>query len=455
VIYSLLRSAAGIALRWYYAEVTFVGVERIPGRGPILVVVNHPNALVDVLVAARAVPRQLRFTAKATLFTNPFTRLLFRSIGVLPLRRASDEAASGQPADPARNAQSFAAVAAALEQSAAILIFPEGKSHDEPALAPARTGAARMVIQARETRQVAGVRIVPVGLVFERKQQPRSRIVAMVGDPIEADPVIQAGGDAVAALTAAIDSALRRVTLNYSTVAEAQRDATVARTVEALIRFDAPAVTTGSDFRMRTEIARMLPALRESLNASEGSIGRRARELEASLLRLAHRLHAIRVSLDDFTIDRGVARGAAFVLRETAWFVLAAPLALWGWVNHLLPFNAALLAGKRARHSNADPAMRAIVAGAAFVLMMYMLQGAAVTLIAGPWWGLAYVVSLPITADVNLRTRDRLHRALRRARTWLLFRARPGLHDSLKDEARALRAEAISLAHAAGVAGIE
>src|SRR4051794_5958857 len=61
VIYSLLRSAAGVALRWYSADVTFVGVERIPAEGPLLVAVNHPNALVDVLVAARATRRQLKF----------------------------------------------------------------------------------------------------------------------------------------------------------------------------------------------------------------------------------------------------------------------------------------------------------------------------------------------------------------------------------------------------------
>ena len=39
-----------------------------------------------------------------------------------------------------------------------------------------------MVIQARETHHVAGTRIVPIGLIFERKDRPRSRIVAIVGD---------------------------------------------------------------------------------------------------------------------------------------------------------------------------------------------------------------------------------------------------------------------------------
>jgi hypothetical protein len=98
--------------------------------------------------------------------------------------------------------------------------------------------------------------------------------------------------------------------------------------------------------------------------------------------------------------------------------------------------------------------MRTIVAGAAFVLMMYMVQGAAVALIAGPWWGLAYVASLPIAADINLRSRDRLRRALRRARAYLYFRARPGAQNDLLMRAERLRAEAIALARATGLTDV-
>jgi len=451
VIYSLLRSAAAIALRWYYADVTFVGIERIPERGPILVVMNHPNALVDVLVAARAVPRRLRFTAKATLFSNPVTSTLFRSVGVLPLRRASDEAARGEVVDPARNAQSFAAVADALARSAAILIFPEGKSHDEPVLAPARTGAARMVLQARESRQVAGIQIVPIGLIFEKKERPRSRIVAIVGDVIDVDPAVRADSDPVTDLTAAIDAALRSVTLNYSTVDDAERDARIARTLQGVLRFDAPSVGSSGDFRARAEIARLLPTLRRVLLSENAGLKRRALTLEAELLDFDQELKAKRISLDDFSIERSATQGGIFVVRETLLLLIAAPVALWGWINHLLPFRAALFAGRRARHSAADPAMRTIVAGAAFVLMMYMLQGAAVALVAGPWWGLAYVVSLPVAADINLRLRDRLRRTIRRARTYLYFRAQPAVQDALTLRARALRSEATSLAHASGL----
>ena len=451
MIYALLRSAAAVALRWYYAEVAFVGAERIPGEGPILVVVNHPNALVDVLVAARAVPRRLHFTAKATLFSNPVSAAFFRSVGVLPLRRAADEASGATSPDPDRNAQSFAAVADALARSSAILIFPEGKSHDDPAMAPSRTGAARMVMQAIQTRSVTDIRIVPIGLIFERKERPRSDIVALVGEPVDATTVVTNSANPVGDLTAAIDSALRSLTLNYTSIEDAERDARVARILQAVLRPEAPSIGGRGDFLTRAEIARLLPALRQALLDGDSVLRTRALALEADLLAFDRRLASEGVSLDDFSIARSLTPGAVFVLRETAILLVAGPVALWGWINHVIPFQAALTAGGRVRHSAADPAMRTIVAGAAFVLMMYMLQGAAVALIAGPWWGLAYVGSLPIAADINLRTRDRLRRAFRRARAYLHFRRRPRVQNDLLLHANRLREEAATLARASGL----
>jgi glycerol-3-phosphate O-acyltransferase/dihydroxyacetone phosphate acyltransferase len=454
VIYSLLRSAARIALRWYYADVTVVGEDRVPASGPMLVAVNHPNALVDVLVAGRVVPRRLMFTAKATLFSNPLGGWILGSLGVLPLRRASDETEPGKTADPSRNAQSFDAVADALARAAAILIFPEGKSHDEPSMAPSRTGAARMVLHARESRAVAGIQVLPIGLIFERKERPRSRIVAIVGEVIDVDPIVSDSPDAVGDLTEAIDSALRKITLNYSSIEQADRDARIARTLQALLRFESPSVARGAGFLERAEIARLLPALRRLLVENQVAMSARARAFEGQLLEFDERLRHHRVSLDDFSIDRGIGPGAVFLLREAAIVTAAGPVALWGWLNHLLPFQAALLAGGRAKHSNADPAMNTIIAGAAFVLMMYMIQGAAVALIAGPWWGVGYVASLPIAADINLRLRDRLYRAMRRARTYLGFRARPALQDEITARARELRSEAVALAHASGMVDV-
>ena len=50
MLYQLLRVTATIALRWYYAEIIVQGVERAPRAGPLLIVANHPNALIDPLL---------------------------------------------------------------------------------------------------------------------------------------------------------------------------------------------------------------------------------------------------------------------------------------------------------------------------------------------------------------------------------------------------------------------
>jgi hypothetical protein len=243
---------------------------------------------------------------------------------------------------------------------------------------------------------------------------------------------------------------LRAVTLNYESPEEAAREARLSARIAALIRYEAPSVGDAGNLRDRTMIARLIPAIRMSLAAAPSAMQERARRFEAGLDALEQELQAHRVSLDDVAISRGVRAGSKFVIREGLIVLVAGPVALWGWLNHFIPFRAAFAAGRRVRDSAADPAMRTIVAGTAFVSMVYMLQGAAVTFVAGPWWGIAYVISLPIAADINLRLRERLERARRRARTYLLFRARPELHDNIEIKARALREEALALGEAVG-----
>ena len=89
--------------------------------------------------------------------------------------------------------------------------------------------------------------------------------------------------------------------------------------------------------------------------------------------------------------------------------------------------------------------MRTIVAGAALVLVFYGAQGAVVALLAGWVAALFYVVSLPLAADVNFLLRERLSRAIHRARTYLLFRRRPKLQVQLRSELQRLRFEAVEI----------
>ena len=181
MLYRLLRVIASIALRWYYAEIAVQGAARAPRGGPLLILANHPNALIDPLLVGTTLPRRVLLTAKATLFGNPALSALLHAVGVVPLRRAKDEEGGMQgEAGRSRNAEAFRAVTAALRRGGAVLIFPEGISHDAPAIAPLRSGAARIVLQAH-SEGVRGIQLLAVGLIYEQKERPDSDVLVRVG----------------------------------------------------------------------------------------------------------------------------------------------------------------------------------------------------------------------------------------------------------------------------------
>ncbi|MHB1223515.1 MAG: 1-acyl-sn-glycerol-3-phosphate acyltransferase [Gemmatimonadaceae bacterium] len=477
ILGSLFRALARVSLRWFYRDVSVVGWEMVPRDGPLLIAVNHPNSLVDALVAVSVVPRRVTLTAKATLWENPLLALLLPRAGIVPLRRAQDErrrremaptgagmvtaerldggmlisggpprrSADEAPSDSSRNEASFAALLDVLERGGAVLIFPEGRSHSEPQLAALRTGLARIALQARDARAVRGLRILPIGLVFERKWQPRSRVLVQIGEPLAIDGWSPPGGARpVEALTQEVDARLRAVTLNFETAGEEARTMGVARALAAAFEGDRPLGLADTPLDNAVAVARRVKAARRRL-AADGALPARAE-------RFLERLDALRrdaarhgVLLADAEIATGLLPGARFTVREVALLALALPAALWGAVNHYLPLHLAWWLARRRSRKPDEPAMNAIAGGLALVLLFYALQGALVGWLAGPWWAVIYLLTLPPSAVVELRTRDRLRRAIRRARTYGLFRRDPALRRQFAQELAWVRTEAVEV----------
>lgn len=453
MLYQLLRATSSVALRWYYADIVVQGAERIPARGPLIVVSNHPNALVDALVVGTTVRRRLHLTAKATLFEHPLLAPLLRATGVVPLRRARDERTAmheGGRVAVLRNADAFRFVTEALRRERAVLVFPEGVSHDEPALAPLRTGAARMALAAGDA-EVRGVQVLPLGLVFEQKERPRSRVLARVGEPIDVDAWrARTGSDDAARLTADIDAALRRVTLNFGSESRARRALALARTLAALaevpLALGQPrALATEADIAHRIEIATDAIA-----DASPATV-RLADELIARVEALEARLATRHVALEEIRISPQLRHGAGFVAREAFVAAFAYPVALVGRATHWLPLRAARalaltpLPGDRSRD---QPAMRTIVFGFVLLLVWYVALG---VLLARRLGGLAAVLSLLaifLAARVDSVLHGRLRRAWARARTYLALRADPALREEALEETEIVLAEAVALERA-------
>jgi 1-acyl-sn-glycerol-3-phosphate acyltransferase len=459
MLYFLLRLTTGITLRWFYRDVSVRHADRVPrGATALVVVVNHPNALVDALLVGWTLPRRITITAKATLFENRVLGWFLRRAGVVPLRRASDErqrlpaaAVGSEHLDRTRNTEAFRAILERLEQGSAVLIFPEGKSHDEPALAPLRTGPARIALQAQREGRTRSLTILPIGLVFERKEVPRSRVLVDVGEPLNVDRwmATTTGEQDVEALTEEIEHRLRDVTLNYATADEAVRTRGLARVLASLLDEPRP---VGTDRSLEDEVAleRRLEQARRLLESegADSALRIRAEHLLDRIAAFERTLIGERIAISEVAIPIQRRHGARFVFRELGILALVGPIALWGRLNHWTPFRLARALGERDMTSRDQPAMRTILAGLVLVVLFYVVATAVVAQLAGGPAAIAYLLSLPIAADVDLRFTERVRHARQRMRAYVRFRRHPKLHRQLCTEHAWLTSEITALGHA-------
>lgn len=165
----------------FYPRVGVSFKERFPAVGPVIVVANHPNGLLDPLVLRLAIGAPFRFLGKSTFWDNPVGAWAMEAAGALPVYRA-------QEADTSKNEQTFARCRALLADRGYLALFPEGTTHSRPELLPLKTGAARIALSAEgEAGWKLGLRVVPVGLHFEDKAIFRSRVSVVVGEPLRVD----------------------------------------------------------------------------------------------------------------------------------------------------------------------------------------------------------------------------------------------------------------------------
>jgi 1-acyl-sn-glycerol-3-phosphate acyltransferase len=457
VLYGSLRTAARVALDWYYAGVIVQGAERVPERGPLIVVANHPNALVDALIVSTTIRRRVQLTAKATLFEHPLLAPLLRTLGIIPLRRARDERAAARSSDApsvTRNTDAFGFITKALRDGGAVLVFPEGISHDDPALAPLKTGAARMALQAR-AEGVRELRLLPLGLVYEEKERPRSRVLVRVGEPIDVDIwcADNASGNAsgnAARLTADIDAHLRRVTLNFANSDRAQRAVALARALAAIA--GAPSsLDHPRPLAIEAEIAQRIEAATEALPSASIALATQADDFVQRVARLERELTERGAHLADAQISPRVRHGARFVVREGLLATLALPIALLGRVTHWLPLRLARRLALRSLAedpSRDQPAMRTIVFGLGLVLAWYVFQAWAVARLAGPLAATLWLAAIFGAARIDFAFSDRLARAGRRARTYMALKRDAGFRDRMLHEIDALLTDAVALERA-------
>jgi 1-acyl-sn-glycerol-3-phosphate acyltransferase len=148
------------------------GLENLPPTGGVILASNHLTNF-DVFPMQFALPRLIFFMGKAELFNNPLLDPILRRMGGFPVHRGH------------RDEWALRHAASVLENGQVLGIFPEGKRSKGQGLHSAKTGAARLAIE-------AGCPVVPMGIKGTEglfNEFPwRGAVHIRIGEPLIPDP---------------------------------------------------------------------------------------------------------------------------------------------------------------------------------------------------------------------------------------------------------------------------
>jgi glycerol-3-phosphate O-acyltransferase / dihydroxyacetone phosphate acyltransferase len=393
----VMASLARLLMRIFFRRVELEHDENLPRSGPVVVVANHTNGLVDGLLLIAMLRRYPRFLGKATLFRIPPLWPFLKLAGVIPVHRAIDGGAGGQ------NVSAFAMSHVILAHGGVVALFPEGISHDASSLQPLRTGAARIVLEAGLDHGVAEVVTVAVGLTYDAKARFRSRALVRIGRPEGIARWEEAyrrdSHQAVRQFTMDLADRLSLVNPSYSSWEQAEQ---LSRLAEVVVRATPGSHSPDVALADRAEVADQLaererrdpadPRLQELLAASA------AYERDLDLLGLR---------------DAQVAANYGALRATVAWTVLkilaAAPFAALGLATHIIPFQIMKALARRPTNEGIKATVKLLGCFAAFTLV-YAVIGFVVGRAFGAWAGLAAALGAPLCGYATVRLAERAQR---------------------------------------------
>lgn len=427
-------------VRLFYRRIEVSGLENVPREGPILLIANHTNGLVDPMVVLAALPRPVVFVAKSMLWRIPVLGSLLDLLGCVPVvRKGEEEGSEISSKGEERNRASFEKLAAVLEAGGVTLVFPEGRSHSDPRLSELRTGAARVLLLSKKSPAV-----VPVGIWFAEKEVFRSDVLVKVGARVTApaDPT-------VGAWTEAMGSALEAVTLN----ADDWKDHEVAAAVEALygrsveksfLEGDNGDGRLGTSLRIRQLLLRARSALGRTQPGEVASLARRVRALD-------HLLSRISLSFSSLDSPPPAPTILWNTLKALAAIAFGFPVAVVGVVAWWVPYRLCGSVANRApggANARDQIALYKLLAGVVLFPLALAAWTAAAWMAGGAVWSVVVLAFLPFAGISSLFFFEYAAWRERQARELLALLVAPGAIARLRTERDALVAECDRLAGA-------
>ena len=404
--YRSVRAVARFWLWFFFKSVDTRHAERIPAGGPVLLCINHPNNFIDSFVIGAVLRRKVHYLATAGLFRNPLLGRFLSAAGAIPVWRKQDSTppiSNRPPATTDRNADTFAACAAAFGRGAVIAIYPEGTTHAEARVQRIKTGAARIAL-GWETEHRGTLAMVPVGLTFEARKSFRARVLVSFGEALPVGSYVGAYRDdpakGVDALTTHLQEAMEAQVVNVARI----DDARLLRAVEELYR----EVLAREVMDTRGLAPRQVDLVRLSQSIVQAIDWFKAREPER-VESLWQRIQAYRSLLAEHRVRDETVRTRRERLPARrrlvySWdAVVGFPFFVYGAVVNGLPYFLPRLLAHRMARKETDYATIRLLASVVAYPVFWALEIWVALRVAGPKAAALFALSLPISGLIAYR----------------------------------------------------
>ena len=368
MLYGLLKLIATTSVRTFFRRISPQNVDRIPAKGPVVFVCNHPNTMIDPLLVGISCKRKLFFFAKSTLFKGKLASWLLPKLQLIPVYRKQDD-----PSQTGKNTDTFSMGYKILEQNRAFLIFPEGISDGERRLNKIKTGAARIGFGAMVNNNWdLDVTIVPVGLSYSNVIKFKSNVIVRYGNPIhlneykekyQSDEI-----ETVREITGQIETALSKLT-TYINVLESEE---IVNALELIYKKELMQ-DLGLDTKNKSDEFSATKGLVRGVEWYFKNKPAKVEEFKRMLQSYQEKLDLLKLK-DEFLnpTTKSITLIDRFIM--LLYIILGFPLFIYGLINNFIPYKVPRWLTRKLKRTKSEIASTKLLAGIVMFLVYYGIE---------------------------------------------------------------------------------
>lgn len=384
MLYNIFKWLFFLTVKGYFRSIYIKGYENVPKEGPVIFAANHNSAFMDPILLAVHIQQKVYFLARGEAFRSKLISFIFRLLNMIPVYRPEVT-----PEKMHKNKEVFQKCYDHLKKNKSIIIFPEGFSKTERKLRRIKTGLARIALGAEDQNDFKlGLHIVPIGINYSNPHYFRSDVFIHFGKPFTITEYEQLykedEKEAVLQLTESLKSNLEKLVV----IVEDEKLDKLIRKIEILYRSklrdeSKPGEKAPQDFYLSKEIVKAVQYY-QSIRPEQKL------DFEIKIDRYLKNLKKLKIRDTQLRSSRVPIQ----MLSNTLYFILGAPLFIYGYLVNIIPYLVAKLLSRKIIVRKDFLGSIKLAFGMFIFLIFYIIEFIVFASFTNIYWGILFVLSL-------------------------------------------------------------